>query len=89
MRWSTVTDIILRTALVIGLLSALLHSTGCATMTWPAACPLEEQVRRCRCHTWLERVTAHPRLPRPAGVVGYECDGAKLPITVEAKDVGP
>lgn len=62
---------------------------GCSAPVWPSACPLTDGARRCTCRTWTERVTSLPGKPRPAGRVGYECDGVPLPITVEAEDVGP
>lgn len=55
---------------------------GCAT-TWPDACPVVTDVRRCKCAVLTFKITNHPDgKPAPAGVVGLSCDGQPLPVTV-------
>jgi hypothetical protein len=73
----------------IVVLAVAVYLISCSAPAWPAACPLEDGVRRCRGGVWRETLTAHPMKPRPSCRVTYSLDGVALPVTVDADDCGP
>lgn len=67
---------------VVAAVAAALLVSGC-TPTWPAVC--RRDGARLVCPAQRCQVTADGR--RPGGVLGVECDGWRLPVEVEAREL--
>ena len=61
--------------------------SSCAA-TWPSVCPVDGEVRRCKCAVATFTIANHPTKPSPpAGVVTLDCDGVAVPVQVYAERV--
>lgn len=79
-------------AMIVLLAVIALSVPGCSAPQWPKGCTTIDRegkaVLQCKCAPFGVNVTNHPTLPRPAGTAGFSCNGEKMPIEVQAENVG-
>lgn len=76
---------------LIALLALLATLAGCSAAQWPKGCTQIERggkvVLQCRCAPFAVDAGPHPTKPWPAGAVGFDCNGQRMPIELLADDV--